>query len=107
MNLERTLGPESEPVPAELAGPTPHDPFAHRSRVVRIGRVRLPLTPVHRPWATLYRTPDGRRWWVVRLWEVDRAVYRCLPTSTLLAFARRSRLRELEAELRTLLARSE
>ncbi|MCI4337518.1 MAG: hypothetical protein L3K17_10120, partial [Thermoplasmata archaeon] len=41
-------------------------------QVRRIGRVRLPLALAYRPWATLYVLPDGRRWWVIRLWEGGR-----------------------------------
>jgi len=74
-------------------------PFSHDRRVRRIGRTRLPLTLTHRPWATLYRFPDGRLLWSVRLWEVDGPVRRLFPTGMLLAYARLNRLGFLEAEL--------
>lgn len=70
-------------------------PNARAGLVRRIGRVRLPLALTYRPWATLYVLPDGRRWWIVHLWEVDRPVPRLVATSTLLAFARRSGLAEV------------
>ena len=62
--------------------------LAYPGRVRRVGRVRLPLALSYRPWATLYVLPDGRPWWVVRLWEGDRPVTRVVPTSALLRFAR-------------------
>ena len=65
-------------------------PRAHG--VQRIGRLRLPIAGAIRPWATLYRLPDARLCWVVRLWEVHRPVRRCVSTETLRSYAARSRM---------------
>jgi hypothetical protein len=70
-----------------------------QGRVVRVGTVRIPLGGPYRPLATLYRLPDGRLLWLVRLWEIDRPQPRLLPTSTLLAFCRHQRLPQLRAEI--------
>jgi len=67
-----------------------------------VGRLRIPLVGPYRPWARLYRLPDGRRVWVVRCWEVDRAVRRVASTADLLAFADRSRLPDLATRIRGL-----
>lgn len=67
--------------------------------VRRVGRLRLPLAGPYRPWATLYRHPDGRAFWVVRLWEVDHAVRRVYSTATLRAWARGQGLTALLAEV--------
>ena len=64
-----------------------------------MGSVRLPLGGPYRPRARLYRRCDGTLEWVVRLWEVDRAVARTVPTEHLLAFARLNGLRALEREI--------
>jgi hypothetical protein len=50
----------------------------------------------------LFRLPDGRLVWHVRLWEYDRAVPHIVGTPTLIAFARRSGLRTLEREVEEL-----
>jgi len=76
-----------------------HRPAPGSYRVLRIGRLRVPLAGAYRPWATLYRMPDGREVWCVRLWEEGGPVRRALSTSTLLGYARRSRLRRLEAQI--------
>ena len=73
--------------------------------VRRIGVVRIPLGGPYRPKATLYRMPDGRSNWCLRLWHVDHAESRCVDTSVLLAFARRERLPELEREIEELVAK--
>jgi hypothetical protein len=57
-----------------------------------VGRIRLPLTLTHRPWATMYRSPDGATFWVVRLWIVDRPVGTRFATSTLHEYAVRNQL---------------
>ncbi|MCI4365354.1 MAG: hypothetical protein L3K10_04750 [Thermoplasmata archaeon] len=67
-----------------------------------IGAVRLPIAGPYRPWARLYRMPDGRLLWHVRLWERDRAVPHVVGTATLVAFARGARLTSLERELERL-----
>jgi hypothetical protein len=92
-----------EPVPfatADLAisQDPPTSPRGPR-RVLRIGRLRVPLAGAYRPWATLYRLPDGREIWCLRLWDGDHPVRRVVSTSVLLAYARRSRLRQLEREI--------
>ncbi|MGI0132647.1 MAG: hypothetical protein ACREDK_06105 [Thermoplasmata archaeon] len=75
-------------------------------RVRRIGRVRIPIALTVRPWATLYALPDGRRWWIVRLWEVDRPVPRVLTTTQLLVFARCSGLVEVTRAIDDLVERA-
>jgi hypothetical protein len=77
---------------------------ARRRRLHALGRVRLPLAGPYRPWARLYRLPDGRAVWLVRLWEVDRPRTHLVPTSVLLAFARLNRLPALADEIRRLAA---
>jgi hypothetical protein len=74
-------------------------PVAGSHRVVRIGRLRVPLAGAYRPWATLYRLPDGRELWCLRLWEGGRPVRRAVSNATLISYARRSRLRRLEAQI--------
>ena len=71
-----------------------------------LGRLRLPIAGPYRPWARLYRLPDHRRLWVVRLWEQDRAVRRVVSTPTLLEFARLNRLPAVAARVHCLDARS-
>jgi hypothetical protein len=68
-------------------------------RVQRLGRVRLPLTLGHRPWATAYRMPNGRTIWCVRLWQNGRVVRAVVPTATVRSYARRSGLLRLLAEI--------
>ncbi|MGA7923942.1 MAG: hypothetical protein WCA77_08210 [Thermoplasmata archaeon] len=68
-----------------------------------MGRARLPLTLHHQPWVTLYRFPDGRLLWTIRLWDGDRPVVRCLGSATLLRFARGSQLWDFASEVETLL----
>lgn len=103
MARERREASTLEPVPfatAEHAGPagTPR-PAAGSYRVARIGRLRVPIAGPYQPWATLYRLPDGRELWCLRLWSEGGPVRTVVFTATLLAYARRSRLRELEAEI--------
>jgi hypothetical protein len=83
-----TEPPIAEPVPRR----TP-------ARCVRLGEVRLPLAGPYAPRARLFRLPDGRLVWHVRLWEVDRAVPHVVPTETLRAFARLNGLATLRAEI--------
>ena len=73
--------------------------FLEAATVRPIGRLRIPLTLTHRPWATLYRLPDGRRWWIVRLWETDRPVARRLSTAALRAYALANHFVELATEI--------
>lgn len=74
--------------------------------VVAVGRMRLPLTLNHRPWITLYRFPDGRLLWTVRLWDGDRPVHRCIGAATLLRFARVNQLWDFENQVEALLLRA-
>lgn len=64
-----------------------------------MGEVRLPLAGPYFPRARLYRLPDGRLLWHVRLWEVDRAVAHLVSTHVLRTFAQVNRLPKLEAEI--------
>jgi hypothetical protein len=84
------------PVPEELDT----DP-----RIEYVGRVRVPIAGPYRPWARLYRLPDGRSVWIVRLWDRHQAVRRIASTSTLLAFARLNQLPALAARIRALVRR--
>jgi hypothetical protein len=65
--------------------------------------VRLPIAGPYRPVARLFRFPDGRLLWHVRLWEYDRAVPHVVPTAVLRAYARANRLPALEREIDLLL----
>ncbi len=76
------------------------------SAVDRIGRLRIPLAGPYRPWASLYRLPDGRLLWAIRLWEGDRVESRIVGTSTLRRFADGNRLPRLRAEIDALVARA-
>ncbi|MGD0249692.1 MAG: hypothetical protein ABSB97_02215 [Thermoplasmata archaeon] len=67
-----------------------------------IGALRLPIAGPYRPWARLYCLPDGLLTWRVRLWEVDRAIVRCVETEVLRTFARVNRLPVLLDEIETL-----
>ena len=72
----------------------------------RVGEVRLPVAGPYRPRARLYRYPDGRLLWLVRLWEFDRAVPHLVPTHVLREFARRNGLARLGTEIEDLLDRA-
>lgn len=91
-----------EPVPrTKLAAPRA------RSKTVRLlGAVRLPIAGPYRPWARLYRWPDGDLCWSVRLWQFDRAVVRWVTTDVLRAYARSNRLESLEREVDRLVRRA-
>ena len=96
------------PVARRQPVPEPIPPCPLPSRATPLARVRVPVTLHVRPWATLYRLPDGRRIWCVRLPREDgEPVHRCVPTDRLLAYARSSALSELEADLRRALALAE
>ncbi len=71
-----------------------------------LGALRLPIAGPYRPWARLYRLPDGRLLWRVRLWEVDRAVARTVETEVLRTFARENRLPALLAAIDALVGRA-
>lgn len=86
----------------------PRQPIPDRSwsRPRLVGEVRLPIAGPYRPRARLYAGPNGELRWVVRLWEVDRAVARSVDTETLRAFARVNGLRELAGALDALIERA-
>jgi hypothetical protein len=90
----------SEPVPRPIF------PAPRSARRRPVGEVRLPLAGPYHPRARLYRLPDGRLLWYVRLWDVDRVVLRVVSTSTLLRFARQNRLPALENEISSLVDRA-
>jgi len=98
MNPAQPCVVRPEPVPepiSRLGRPAPG--------VVRLGRVRVPLSLTVRPWATLYRLPDGRTLWCVRLRDAGEIRTRCIGTDRLLAYARSSGLARLEREMLDLL----
>lgn len=105
-NVEVPPTPPRQPVPAqpllwlrdEAPFPAPGDPHT----VTCVGRVRVPIAGPYRPWARLYRLPDGRHLWTVHLWNVDRVVRRVTSTALLVHFARVNRLPELESAVRAL-----
>jgi hypothetical protein len=106
--FEESSTPWSQPVPAEplpwldeSAFPIPSE-LDTDPRVEYVGRVRVPIAGPYRPWARLYRLPDRRRVWVVRLWDRDRAVRRVASTIVLLEFARLNRLPALATRVRSL-----
>lgn len=69
--------------------------------------MRLPLGGPYRPKAQLYRDAAGTEWWVVRLWEIDRAVPRRVSTDELRAFARGNRLAGLLDAIDALVVRAD
>lgn len=74
-------------------------------RVTYVGRLRVPIAGPYRPWARLYRLPNRRLVWVVRLWERDRPVRRVVGTSVLLEFARLIGFPALSSRVRRLARR--
>ena len=101
MAEHRTSSTPGEPVPVER-------PISARpdDRVRKIGELRLPLAGPYCPRARLYRYPDGRLLWRVRLWEYDRAVPHLVATHVLREFARINRLRLVRAEIDALVERA-
>lgn len=107
---------QTEVLSTASSQPVPHEPtdeplalarsfareWTNPLGAVYIGRLRIPLAGPYRPWARLYRLPDRRLVWVIRLWDRDHANRHVTTTSTLLAFARRSRLPALAARIRWL-----
>jgi hypothetical protein len=71
-----------------------------------LGEVRIPLAGPYRPRARLYLFPDGRLLWQLRLWQVDRPVAHLLRPEVLRAYARRSGLAVVVAELDALVERA-
>jgi len=84
-----------------------HFPAEHaRSRVRRVGELRLPIAGPYRPRARLYLYPDGRLLWLVRLWEGDRAVPHLVASAVLREFARVNGLPQLRSEIDALVERA-
>ena len=77
------------------------EPVRRRTTLPRgfVGEIRLPLGGPYLPRARLFRLPDGRLLWKVRLWDVDRVVVHVVPTGTLRTFAQINGLPALEAEI--------
>jgi hypothetical protein len=103
---------ESETAPPKIPSRRPElaDPCA-ASAVASpgpraVGRLRVPLGLHHQPWATLYRFPDGRLEWCLRLWQVDRPVTSVVATRTLVDYAHDNGLAELERAIEELLERA-
>jgi hypothetical protein len=93
----------AEPFPALDHGAVPIPEHVETdSRVEYVGRLRVPVAGPYRPWARLYRLPDLRLVWVLRLWDRDRAVRRVTSTLALLEFAQLNGLRALAARVRSL-----
>jgi hypothetical protein len=88
--------------------PLPSQPVRRRptARVRFMGEVRLPLAGSYRPRARLFRLPNGRLLWRIRLWEYDRAVPHVVPTDVLRTFARVNRLPELRRAIDALVERA-
>jgi hypothetical protein len=66
----------------------------------------LPIAGPYRPWARLYRLPDGRLGWTVRLWDTDRADLRWVDTEALRTFAAVNRLPSVRTGIDALLERA-
>jgi hypothetical protein len=88
--------------------PFPSLPFPERSlsRVRKVGELRLPIAGPYRPRARLYRYPDGRLLWLVRLWEHDRVVPHLVSSAVLREFARVNGLYRLRDEIDDLVERA-
>jgi len=86
--------------------PEPSFPEPPAGRVRKVGEIRLPIAGPYCPRARLYRYPDGRLLWLVRLWEYDRAVPHLVSTATLREFARVNRLPRVRAEVDALVDRA-
>lgn len=89
-----------EPVPRRLPS------FAPGRTVRKVGELRLPIAGPYRPRARLYRYPDGRLLWLVRLWEYDRPVSHLVSTTVLREFARVNGLATLRSEIDELVDRA-
>lgn len=102
-----------EKVDADRIAPTPFEPVPDQpvpagwtGRVRKVGELRLPIAGPYHPRARLYRYPDGRLVWLVRLWEYDRAVPHLVATATLRQFACVNGLPRLRAEVDALVERA-
>jgi hypothetical protein len=81
-------------------------PTRSSPRVRRVGELRLPIAGPYCPRARLFRYPDGRLVWLVRLWERDRAVPHLVSTAILREFARVNGLPGVRAEIDALVERA-
>jgi hypothetical protein len=93
------LATKDQPLPADAELDLAETLDRPGGRVRRMGSLRLPLGGPYRPKAVAYRLPDGRIVWCVRLWEVDRAVRRCVSSATIRRFCQINRLPEVEGEV--------
>ncbi len=100
LNAERIVVTPAEPLPS-LPLPERQAP-----RVRKVGELRLPIAGPYRPRARLYRYPDGRLLWLVRLWEVDQVVPHLVSTAVLREFARENGLARLRADVDALVERA-
>jgi hypothetical protein len=98
---EALATPSGQPLPDETSFPTPEE-LDSDPRVTYVGRVRVPIAGPYRPWARLYRLPDLRLVWVIRLWEHHSAVRRLTSTGTLLEYARIHRMPKLAVRIQSL-----
>ena len=103
MDANRIDRTPSEPV---LDESSPLSTARTTDRVRKVGELRLPIAGPYRPRARLYRYPDGRLVWLVRLWERDHAVPRLVSTELLREYARLNRLPQLRAEVDALVERA-
>jgi len=95
MSSLRAARRSPEPVraaPPELVSPT-------RPLVRRLGKVRIPLSLTHQPWATAYRLPSGQTIWCVRRPRDGQVVRSVVSTRLLRRYARSSGLRPLEVAI--------
>ncbi|MCI4361835.1 MAG: hypothetical protein L3J77_01380 [Thermoplasmata archaeon] len=65
----------------------------------RLGRLQVPLSFTHQPWATAYRLPSGQTVWCLRLRQDGRVVRTVVSTRVLRGYARRSGLSVLAAAI--------
>jgi len=100
LDAERIVLTPPEPVPSL---PLPEGAAPH---VRKVGELRLPIAGPYHPRARLYRYPDGRLLWLVRLWECDRAVPHLVSTAVLHEFARVNGLASFRAEVDALVERA-
>lgn len=100
MDAKRIVAAPREPVLGESLSQRP------ALRVRKIGELRLPIAGPYLPRARLYRYPDGRLVWLVRLWDHDRVVPRLVSTAVLREFARINRLARVRAEVDALVERA-
>ncbi|MCI4348807.1 MAG: hypothetical protein L3J93_01115 [Thermoplasmata archaeon] len=98
-NRAYTLSPGFQPIRAESSTEPQRCAHSVPQQVRFLGRMRLPLAGPYRPWARAYRLPDGTTLWCLRLWDVDRAVHRCVATSVVRRYCRINGLDRLVGEI--------